>query len=167
MKEFIHSVYDNPNFPLYLGIIIIVLLIAFFVVFFMGKKDQDKLDETKKLDTIDKNAFEETSKPVNLELAKEKEETVSLGEVPKEDIPPEIKTPSEDEGYVAKPIINEDVEPPISMPEVDKSSEEIPQENNETNNASVVNEVFSSVYAPKKDPVLFDDTAEIELPKLK
>ena len=57
MKEFIVKLYENNNFPIYLGSIIGVLLIAFFVVFFLGKKDKKKIEMTQKLEQIDPNAF--------------------------------------------------------------------------------------------------------------
>lgn len=49
MKDFIINLYANKYFPIYLGMVIIVLLIAFFIVFFLGKKDQKKIEETQKL----------------------------------------------------------------------------------------------------------------------
>ena len=49
MKDFIINLYANKYFPIYLGVIIFVLLVAFFIVFFLGKKDQKKILETQKL----------------------------------------------------------------------------------------------------------------------
>lgn len=42
MKDIINKIYSNPNFPIILGIIIAVLVVAFIVVYFIGKKDQKK-----------------------------------------------------------------------------------------------------------------------------
>ncbi len=221
MMDFLHNLYADPNFPLYLGIVIVVLLIAFFALFFLGKKESAKLDETKKLDTIDNNTFSETTEPISLEVVSQPEPQVDEApimeskseEMPinppeevisltaKEELGSQISVPidnelptnnqhdeaynteemkndyndisnkidndlKEMEDYQTKPLLNEEVEPPISIPSVEE--EKTPDEvNNENKNSNMVNDVFSSVYAPKKDPVLFDDTAEIELPKLK
>ena len=234
MKDFIQNLYSNPNFPLYLGIVIVVLLITFFVVYMLGKKDKEKLEETKRLETVTSDAFSEVSVPTSVEAPKvepivsqengptvekiEKDipkepvkeevlepvindniaipETNSINNEPKVSTPtsnPEpsvipdiIKLPDEDEGYKAtpvkydeitksidkdlkemenkmvKPVLNEEAQPPISIPKVENVSEPI-----ETKKVEVVNEVFSSVYPPKKEPVMFDDTMEIELPRLK
>ena len=248
MKDFIQNLYSNPNFPLYLGIVIIVLLITFFVVYMLGKKDKERLEETKKLDTVENNAFSEVSMPTSVETPKVepvvtqenvpvtneavkeeikpvipeqpmiepiKEEVVApvINEEPiintpevkkvepviEKTVEPEVKVeqpaipdiiqlPDEEEGYKAaqakyeeitenidkdlnelenkmvKPVLNETIEPPISMPTVENVEEVKPTEVKKT---EVVNEVFSSVYAPKKDPIMFDETEEIELPRLK
>ena len=239
MKDFIQNLYSNPNFPLYLGIVIMVLLATFFIVFLLGKRDQEKLAETKKLETVENNAFNEVSTPVaveaptvepeevkveapviepikeeaiepsveetqheeesiisepTIEPIKEEaveplleEPVISASEVKAEQsaIPDTIQLSEEDDGYKAahakyeeitkdidkdlnelenkmvKPVLNETIEPPISMPTVETV------EPPEVKKTEVVNEVFSSVYAPKKDPIMFDDTVEIELPRLK
>ena len=239
MKDFIQNLYSNPNFPLYLGIVIMVLLATFFIVYLLGKRDQEKLAETKKLETVENNAFNEVSTPVaveaptvepeevkveapviepikeeviepsveetqheeesiisepTMEPIKEEaveplleEPVISAPEVKVEQstIPDTIQLSEEDDGYKAahakyeeitkdidkdlnelenkmvKPVLNETIEPPISMPTVETV------EPPEVKKTEVVNEVFSSVYAPKKDPIMFDDTVEIELPRLK
>ena len=262
MKEFIHDLYSNENFAIYLGAIIFVLLIAFFVVFFLGKKDKEKLEKTRKLEALNKNTFKEVTTPVAVETVKEEEkkhvleavkepeveESVILNEPyvennaqpivtppvvetpvssvettkiePENDIPvvpfsvPEaMEAPKEEpqepqyiipelielpvnneeefsytevnnnyqdltntiendlhemEEKVSAPVLNEVVEPPISLPEVEVVNEPVIEEpTTEEKKTTVVNDVFSSVYAPKKDPVMFDDTVEIELPKLR
>lgn len=63
MKEFIINLYANENFPVYLSCVIIVLLIAFFVVFFLGKRDKKKIEMTQKLEQINADAFKEVSVP--------------------------------------------------------------------------------------------------------
>lgn len=84
MKEFLVSLYSNENFPMYLGIFIIILVIAFVVVFFLGKKDQ-KLMETGKLKKLE---LEETKplKPVEDEIAQEKEK----GFIPSDELPKDV-----------------------------------------------------------------------------
>ena len=46
MKDFIYGLYQNDNFTLILVIALVILIIAFVLVWFLGKKDQ-KLEETK------------------------------------------------------------------------------------------------------------------------
>lgn len=250
MKDAIHNLYANPNFPLYLGIVIIVLLGTFFVVYLLGKKDKEKLEETKRLEKVTEDAFKEVTAPVDPAVTKENtlnnnpsfedkkiemppvienvniskpaeiemltipnEEKVDKPVIEKTDIlvpvtnesieektpelqpiiPDIIKLPNEEdsskykafksnyeqltnsidndlkemENKVAAPVLNEEIEPPLSVPYV---TEEPINDNLKTqpeNNTKVSNEVFSSVYSPKKEPVLFDDTLEIELPRLK
>ena len=69
------------------------------------------------------------------------------------------------ENRVASPILNETTEPPISLPTFENVS--TAEEKNESNKTTVVNDIYSSVYAPKKEISMFDDTVEIELPRLK
>jgi hypothetical protein len=217
----------------------------------LGKKDKEKLEETKRLETVTSDTFSEVSVPtsvetpkvepiVNKEVIEEnkpvvettneevvekpivepiKEEilepvienkalsenltiqkrkiinneptiTPEVEEVPEQPVIPDIiKLPNEDDGYkaasvnydeitksidkdlnemenkIVKPVLNESIEPPISLPKVERAEEtEKPADVKKT---EVVNEVFSSVYPPKKEPVMFDDTVEIELPRLK
>ena len=69
--DFIYDLYQNDNFVLYLTIALVILIILFVVVFFFGKKDQ-KLEETKKLQKIEMDAFkEEKTEPVKVELNQE------------------------------------------------------------------------------------------------
>lgn len=68
MKDFILGLYANENFPIYLGAVIIVLLNAFFVVYFLGKKDKKKIEETQRLQTIDANAFQDVTTPVEADV---------------------------------------------------------------------------------------------------
>ena len=71
MMDFIYELYQNDNFVLYLTIALVVLIILFVVIFFFGKKDQ-KLEETKKLQKIEMDAFkEEKTEPVKVELNQE------------------------------------------------------------------------------------------------
>ena len=126
MKDFIQNLYSNPNFPLYLGIVIIVLLITFFVVYMLGKKDKERLEETKKLDTVENNAFSEVSMPTSVETPKvepvvTQENVPVTNEAVKEEIKPVIPEqpmiePIKEE--VVAPVINE--EPIINTPEVKK-----------------------------------------------
>ena len=51
MKDFMNTLFAYKYFPEVLGMIIIILIIAFLVVYYLGKKDQ-KLIETRKLEKI-------------------------------------------------------------------------------------------------------------------
>ena len=68
MKEFLISLYDNPSFPIYLGAVILVLVIAFFVVFFLGKKDKDNIEKTQRMEALKDNAFKENTVPVQMDV---------------------------------------------------------------------------------------------------
>ncbi|MBE6148051.1 MAG: hypothetical protein E7167_00865 [Firmicutes bacterium] len=68
MKDFVIRLYANENFPIYLGAIIIVLLIAFFVVFFLGRKDKKKIEMTQRLEAINADAFKEVSTPIDASI---------------------------------------------------------------------------------------------------
>lgn len=78
MQEFIESLYDIPNFKSYIAIAIAVLVVIFLIVLLTGKKDK-KLEETKRLEKLDLDAFKENSEAVKLE-------TVSLSEPKEEDL---------------------------------------------------------------------------------
>ena len=65
--DFITKLYQNENFPIYLGIIIVILIIVFFIVFMLGKKDEvqsKKIIKDKELE----DAFEETTQEMKAEV---------------------------------------------------------------------------------------------------
>lgn len=90
MKEFIYNLYANENFPIYLGAIILVLLVAFFVVFFLGKKDKKKIEQTQRLEKINADAFKETSAPVAVETPVVSAPQPSVAQTPASEIVPEV-----------------------------------------------------------------------------
>lgn len=71
MKEFIVNLYANEYFPIYLGGILLVLIIAFFVVLILGKKDKKNIEKTQKLEQINAAAFNEANVSVNSEVTLE------------------------------------------------------------------------------------------------
>ena len=78
MMDFIYELYQNDNFVLYLTIALVILIVLFVLVLIFGKRDQ-KLEETKRLQKIDIDAFKEEKKEeTKLEVAPEpnKEENV-------------------------------------------------------------------------------------------
>ena len=187
--NFIYELYKNESFTTYLIIALIILVVLFVVVLIYGKKDQ-KLEETKKLQKIDPDAFKENKKePEKVEVAKKEvavapEEKVESPSVKEEvhatefepekentsalldDKEPEIKF--DEEGLEKDLQEIENLKKEFSDIELPKVSEEKPANKNNQ-------EVFSSVYTkpeePKKEPVrtsyIDDDGEEIELPTLK
>lgn len=277
------KLFENEYFPIYLGAIIVLLIVAFLVVFFLGKKDKKKIEQTQNVEAVTDNAFKEASPPVPVEapvlqntlvinqnveqpVVSEAISTPMPAEVPvmqepltevpvvpmtitevpvipvteasvvsapiveqtpitnfaEPVMPAPVLDPApsvvEEESYKSQPIEPVvSVEPPVIpemavIPEV--TSEPVIEPNLEnfenlassiaseleqlekqqqvaepiqsvessapvietpvmpepvTNQQStkVVNDVFSSVYAPKREEAIIDDTMAIELPKLK
>lgn len=121
MKDFIISLYANENFPIYLGAIIIVLLIAFFVVFFLGRKDKKKIEMTQRLEKINADAFKDISTPVDVNIA-----------VPET---PNTLEQSTNTQVEANPIVEQ---PVPEVTEIEISESEIVPENMETSNTNVM-----------------------------
>lgn len=58
--EFLYKLYDKEYFGIMLFILITVLLLLFLIILFFGKKDEKKkLEETKKLELANADAFKE------------------------------------------------------------------------------------------------------------
>lgn len=162
MKDFIYGLYQNDNFTLILVIALVVLIIAFVVVYFFGKKDQ-KLEETKRLQKIELDAFkQEENVPekveVKEELKKEDEvketidEDVNVTEfIPdvKEEIEEEVNIPLKKEEEV-KPLFkdHEEEEKPISINELSSDLEDEKLENDLSSLESIKNE-FNSINIPE------------------
>lgn len=162
MKDFIYGLYQNDNFTLILVIALVVLIIAFVVVYFFGKKDQ-KLEETKRLQKIELDAFkQEENVPekveVKEELKKEDEVKESINEdvnvtefIPdvKEEIEEEVNIPLKKEEEV-KPLFkdHEEEEKPISINELSSDLEDEKLENDLSSLESIKNE-FNSINIPE------------------
>lgn len=162
MKDFIYGLYQNDNFTLILVIALVVLIIAFVVVYFFGKKDQ-KLEETKRLQKIELDAFkQEENVPekveVKEELKKEDEvkenidEDVNVTEfIPdvKEEIEEEVNIPLKKEENV-RPLFkdHEEEEKPISINELSSNLEDEKLENDLSSLESIKNE-FNSINIPE------------------
>lgn len=158
MKDFIYGLYQNDNFTLILVIALVVLIIAFVVVYFFGKKDQ-KLEETKRLQKIELDAFKQEEKvpekvEVKEELKKEDEEKETINEdvnvtefIPdvKEEIEEEVNIPLKKEEEV-KPLFkdHEEEEKPISINELSSNLEDEKLENDLSSLESIKNE-FNSI----------------------
>lgn len=162
MKDFIYGLYQNDNFTLILVIALVVLIIAFVVVYFFGKKDQ-KLEETKRLQKIELDAFKQEEKvpekvEVKEELKKEDEvketidEDVNVTEfIPdvKEEIEEEVNIPLKKEEEV-KPLFkdHEEEEKPISINELSSDLEDEKLESDLSSLESIKNE-FNSINIPE------------------
>lgn len=162
MKDFIYGLYQNDNFTLILVIALVVLIIAFVVVYFFGKKDQ-KLEETKRLQKIELDAFKQEEKApekveVKEELKKEDEEKETINEdvnvtefIPdvKEEIEEEVNIPLKKEEEV-KPLFkdHEKEEKPISINELSSDLEDEKLENDLSSLESIKNE-FNSINIPE------------------
>ena len=162
MKDFIYGLYQNDNFTLILVIALVVLIIAFVVVYFFGKKDQ-KLEETKRLQKIELDAFKQEEKvpekvEVKEELKKEDEVKEAINEdvnvtefIPdvKEEIEEEVNIPLKKEEEV-KPLFkdHEEEEKPISINELSSDLEDEKLENDLSSLESIKNE-FNSINIPE------------------
>lgn len=162
MKDFIYGLYQNDNFTLILVIALVVLIIAFVVVYFFGKKDQ-KLEETKRLQKIELDAFKQEEKvpekvEVKEELKKENEEKETINEdvnvtefIPdvKEEIEEEVNIPLKKEEEV-KPLFkdHEEEEKPISINELSSDLEDEKLENDLSSLESIKKE-FNSINIPE------------------
>lgn len=162
MKDFIYGLYQNDNFTLILVIALVVLIIAFVVVYFFGKKDQ-KLEETKRLQKIELDAFKQEEKvpekvEVKEELKKEDEEKETINEdvnvtefIPdiKEEIEEEVNIPLKKEEEV-KPLFkdHEEEEKTISINELANDLEDEKLENDLSSLESIKNE-FNSINIPE------------------
>lgn len=162
MKDFIYGLYQNDNFTLILVIALVVLIIAFVVVYFFGKKDQ-KLEETKRLQKIELDAFKQEEKvpekvEVKEELKKEDEVKETINEdvnvtefIPDvtEEIEEEVNIPLKEEEEV-KPLFkdHEEEEKPISINELSSDLEDEKLENDLSSLESIKNE-FNSINIPE------------------
>lgn len=162
MKDFIYGLYQNDNFTLILVIALVVLIIAFVVVYFFGKKDQ-KLEETKRLQKIELDAFKQEEKvpekvEVKEELKKEDEVKETINEdvnvtefIPdvKDEIEEEVNIPLKKEENV-RPLFkdHEEEEKPISINELSSNLEDEKLENDLSSLESIKNE-FNSINIPE------------------
>lgn len=112
MKDFIINLYANKYFPIYLGVIIFVLLVAFFIVFFLGKKDQKKILETQKLNLEKLKESQNNPAPANNEVNSAIQSIpVQNSQIePKEKAPQPVNTAS-----IVKPVtVNQNFQTPVT-----------------------------------------------------
>lgn len=162
MKDFIYGLYQNDNFTLILVIALVVLIIAFVVVYFFGKKDQ-KLEETKRLQKIELDAFKQEEKvPEKVEVKEELKKEDEVKETIKEDVNvtefiPDVKDEIEEEVNIplkkeenVRPLFkdHEEEEKPISINELSSNLEDEKLENDLSSLESIKNE-FNSINIPE------------------
>ena len=162
MKDFIYGLYQNDNFTLILVIALIVLIIAFVVVYFFGKKDQ-KLEETKRLQKIDLDAFKQEEKvPEKVEVKEEVKNEPEVKEIVNEEVNvtefvPDVKEEIEEEVNIplkreedVKPLFkdHEEEEKPISINELSSALEDEKLESDLSSLESIKNE-FNSISIPE------------------
>lgn len=112
MKDFIINLYANKYFPIYLGVIIFVLLVAFFIVFFLGKKDQKKILETQKLNLEKLKESQNNPETANNEVNSAIQSIpVQNSQIePKEKAPQPVNTAS-----IVKPVtVNQNFQTPVT-----------------------------------------------------
>lgn len=170
MKDFIYGLYQNDNFTLILVIALVVLIIAFVLVYFFGKKDQ-KLEETKRLQKIELDAFKKVEeKPEKVEVTKEEvkpifkdtdeeKNPISIDELPKEEVKPIFDNNEED-----KKLEND-----LSSLESIKNefnSIDIPEVKEEKPIFKPSPQIFSSVFVDKKEENIVSNNEEISTTKI-
>ena len=103
--DFLEKLYSNENFGIYLVIAIAVLVVLFFIVLFLGKKDEKKTKELMEAKEKEKALVENNAtgpiaiKPVGEQAANESPQTIS-------NIPENV----------AQPVINNKPEPITTVP---------------------------------------------------
>lgn len=162
MKDFIYGLYQNDNFTLILVIALVVLIIAFVVVYFFGKKDQ-RLEETKRLQKIELDAFKQEEKaPEKVEVKEEVKNEPEVKETVNEDVNvtefiPDIKEEIEEKVNIplkkeeeVKPLFkdHEEEEKSISINELTNDLEDEKLENDLSSLESIKNE-FNSINIPE------------------
>ena len=112
MMDFIYELYQNDNFVLYLTIALVILIVLFVLVLIFGKRDQ-KLEETKRLQKIDVDAFKEEKKnEVKVEVPAKEPEEIKTEKV--KEVKEEIKPVTMEEPKVAKSIFDDTQVLPIA-----------------------------------------------------
>ena len=132
MKEFLDKLYSYENFGLWLMISIIILVLLFIVILFLGKKDKKnrEIEATRKLQQLnDENAFKEESKveAVETKEVKQEEPVVNLNDKPLE--APLINNVEVNNAEVKPEVPVQEEAPIISLSELDKKNEKLNQNN--------------------------------------
>lgn len=122
MMDFIYELYQNDNFVLYLTIALVILIVLFVLVLIFGKRDQ-KLEETKRLQKIDVDAFKEEKKDeVKVEVPAKEPEEIKTEKI--EEVKEEIKPVTTEEPKVAKSIFDDTQVLPIADKVENKATDE-------------------------------------------
>lgn len=162
--NFIYDLYQKDNFVLILVVILIVLVILFVLIYFLGKKDE-KLEETRKLQKLELDAFktdEENSVALEVEekqntLEEIKEEEKNISEVSEEPVnitlfepspaEEEVELPTEN---IVKPLFSDkdsDEAKPISLDELDLTDDTL---ENDLNILENIKTEFEDIKIPEE-----------------
>lgn len=171
MMDFIYELYQNDNFVLYLTIALVILIVLFVLVLIFGKRDQ-KLEETKRLQKIDVDAFKEEKKEdvTKVEVKEEPNESEILETTTKEEV---SATNVTEEVKPAKSIFDDTQVLPIASNEEKKEdSKELTEEINvvtfEPKNVEVSKEdvplIKDEIKEEKSVKPLFGDVEEEDKP---
>lgn len=163
MMDFIYELYQNDNFVLYLTIALVILIVLFVLVLIFGKRDQ-KLEETKRLQKIDVDAFKEEKKEeTKLEVIPEpkKEEKI---EVKTEEPKKETKSIFDDTEVL--PVIKEnDDSEEINVTTFEPTKVDIPEKKEEPKKEELpvrkplidIEEESKPINIKELDEIKFDD----------
>lgn len=162
--SFIYNLYQQDNFILILGVILVLLILLFVGIYFWGRKDK-KLEETRKLEKIELEAFKKVEEePREVEVKAEenlvKEDTLELPELKEEEVNVTLFEPTEEvkeeeipyEVEVTKPIfsdIDSDEAKPISLEELDQKLEDDELDIDLTNLENIKKE-FNEIKLPEE-----------------
>ena len=154
MSEFINGIYEIENITTYISIAIGVLFVLFFIILFLGKKDQ-KLEETKKLQKLDMDAFKENSEALKIEIKKDEEninsdeektnieEQVQNKEQEENKVLEKTSAPDEEEAEISLSNLaapTDRIELPKLKIESNLDFEPLPEENNNEEKVPVIEE---------------------------
>lgn len=163
--SFIYNLYQQDNFIIILGVILVLLILLFVGIYFWGRKDK-KLEETRRLEKIELEAFKKVEEePKEVEVKAEeslvKEDTLELPELKEEEVNVTLFEPTEEvkeeeipyEIEVAKPIfsdVDSDEAKPISLEELDQKVEDDELDIDLTNLENIKKE-FNEIKLPEEE----------------
>lgn len=163
--SFIYNLYQQDNFILILGVILVLLILLFVGIYFWGRKDK-KLEETRRLEKIELEAFKKVEEePKEVEVKAEdnlaKEDTLELPELKEEEVNVTLFEPTEEvkeeeipyEVEVTKPIfsdVDSDEAKPISLEELDQKLEDDELDIDLTNLENIKKE-FNEIKLPEEE----------------
>ena len=159
--DFLEKLYSNENFGIYLVVVIAILVILFFIVLFLGKKDEKKVKQPKSIEPKPPISDEPMVLNNNIEQPKEVvEQPVILQPV----IEPTNPAPVNEQNILkSEPVVFQPVEPPVVSPfkeitEPEPLEVNIPKEEPkvEPNRNIVLNETVEEEPIPEVEHKEFD-----------
>lgn len=144
VTDFLYKLYNNPKFIYITAVVLVVLVILFVLVYFLGKKDK-VIQETKRLQKINIDTFKEESGN------EEKVEVPAITEEPsvvKEEVPTNVEVENTNEVVATTPIINEDATMSIIKPQEEVN---VPEETEEV--VPVMHKPLFSDHEEEESPI--------------